>query len=272
MSTSPGGFSEQGKYFTVTTGTAECGPRDPEADWAVVYDTANWEEVFVYSADGFNSESIQIVESSSRAILQRGQPNSTAGGFQIVELPSWDLMKDFDGSAYPAASPTGEVVYWPIRDSGCGCTPDQLQVIDSDLNPARWRLAPEVDAPIEQAGTIVVTDPVTFSPDGTLIATITQDEDWIFNATDGSTFKRMPSNQPTLGHSWSYDSTKLLTTHEDVLLIWAVRDDPSLLGTISAATDTASLAFDLLTRGFTAGECLNHNIDPCPTLEEMRDS
>lgn len=266
MPTTPGGFSEQGKYFTATTGTAECGPANPGADWAVAYDTSSWEEVFVYSADGFTSESIQIFESASIGLLRRERP--TAPGFRIVEVPGWDLIEDFEGAGYATASPTGQVVFDPSPDSSCACTPSRLRVTDSDLNTVA-SLAPEI--PIdEQQGSVVVADPASFSPDGTLIATITQLEDWIFNATDGSIFKRIPSNQPTLGHSWSHDSTKLLTTHEDVLLLWAVREDPSLLGTISGATDTASLAFDLLTRGFTAGECLTYNIDPCPTLEEMR--
>lgn len=269
MSTVPGGFSEQGRYFTVTTGTTECGSAHPEADWAVAYDTSNWEEVFVYSADGFTSESIQIVESASRGLLKRGSPQSAEGGFQIVEVPGWDLIADFEGEGYAAASPTGEVVFDPYPDSGCACTPSRFQVIDSDLNPAAF-LAPQIQ-PNQAEGSIVVADPVSFSPDGSLIVTITENEDWIFNSTDGSTFKRIPSNQQTLGHSWSSDSTKLLTTHDDVLLLWAVHPDAGLLGRISASTGTASLAMELLTRGFTAVECQTHSIDPCPTLEEMRE-
>ena len=269
MSTAPGGFSEQGKYFTVTTGTADCGTSHPGADWAIAYDTSNWEEAFVYSADGFTSESIQIVESASRGLLRRGSPGRPEGGFQIVEVPGWDLVRDFEVGGFPAVSTTGQVVFDPNPDSECACTPGRLWVLDSDLNRAA-SLAPEIQ-PSEQPGSVVVADPVSFSPDGTLIVTITQDEDWIFNTTDGSTFKRIPSNQQTLGHSWSSDSNKLLTTHDDGLLLWAVRPDPGLLGRISAASDIASLAMELLTRGFTAGECLNHNIDPCPTLEEMRE-
>ncbi len=269
MSIAPGGFSEQGKYFTVTTGTAECGPAHPEADWAVAFDTSTWEEVFVHPADGFTSESIQIVESAARGLLRRGSPGHAEGGFQIFEVPGRDLVRDFEVGGFAAASPTGQVVFDPSPDSDCACTPSRFRLLDSDLNTTA-SLAPEIQQN-EAAGSIVVADPVSFSPDGTLIVTITQHEDWIFNAADGSTFKRIPSNQQTLGHSWSSDSTKLLTTHEDVLLLWAVRPDADLLGRISAATDTASLAMELLTRGFTAGECLNHNIDPCPTLEEMRE-
>jgi hypothetical protein len=269
MSTAPGGFSEQGRYFTVKTGTTECGSANPEADWAVAYDTSNWEEVFVYSADDFTSESIQIVESASRAILSRGNAQRAEGGFQIVEIPGWNLIADFERKGYAAASPSGAVVFDSNLDSGCACTPSKLQVIDSDLNTAGF-LAPEIQ-PNEEEGSILVSDPVSFSPDGSLIVTITQNQDWIFNASDGSTFKRIPSNQHTLGHSWSSDSTKLLTAHEDVLLLWAVRPDAGRLGRIGVSTDTTSLALELLTRGFTPGECQTHSIDPCPTLEEMRD-
>ncbi|HSJ35202.1 MAG TPA: hypothetical protein VLB85_09130 [Acidimicrobiia bacterium] len=269
MSTAPGGFSEQGKYFTVTTGSPECGSAHPEADWAVVYDTSNWEEVFAYAADGFTSESIQIVESASRAILQRGSPHRAEGGFQIVEVPGWDLIADFEGDGYAAAGPTGQVVFDPNPGSGCACTPSRFQVIDSDLNTAGF-LAPQVQ-PGQLEGSIVVAEPVSFSPDGSLIVTVTQNEDWIFNTTDGSTFKRIPSNQQTLSHSWSSDSAKLLTTHDDVLLLWAVHPDAGRLGRISASSDTAALAMELLTRGFTPFECQIHSIDPCPTLEEMRD-
>jgi hypothetical protein len=270
MSIAPGGFSEQGKYFTVTTGSTGCGSAHPEADWAVVFDTSNWAEVFAYSADGFTSESIQIVESASRAILRRGSPTQRAeGGFQIVEIPGWNSIADFERKGYAAASPTGMVVFDSNLNSGCACTPSRFQVIDSDLNTAGF-LAPQVQ-PSQPEGSIVVADPVSFSPDGSLIVTITEHEDWIFNATDGSTFKRIPSNQQTLGHSWSSDSAKLLTAHDDVLLLWAVHPDAGRLGRISAATDTAPLAMELLTRGFTPVECQIHSIDPCPTLDEMRD-
>jgi hypothetical protein len=267
MSTAPGGFSEQGEYFTATTGTVECGPTNPGADWAVAYNTSSWAEVFVYSAEGFTSESIQIVESASRGLLRRESP--TEPGFRVVEVPGWDLIEDFEGAGYATASPTGQVVFDPSPDSSCACTPSRLRVTDSDLNTLAT-LAPDIQMD-ERQGSIVVADPASFSPDGTLIATVTQLEDWIFDATDGSRFKRIPSNQPTLEHSWSSDSTKLLTTHEDALLLWAVRPDAGLLGRISGATDIASLAMELLTRGFTAGECETHDIDPCPTLEEMRE-
>ncbi len=37
------------------------------------------------------------------------------------------------------------------------------------------------------------------------------------------------------------------------------------------ADELMDLVTESLTRGFTAGECARYVIDPCPTLEEMRE-
>jgi hypothetical protein len=110
---------------------------------------------------------------------------------------------------------------------------------------------------------------VAFSPDGTLISVVTSEQDFIFDAADGSLVMRLGPKRKTLDYSWTADSSKILITHEIVILLWAVRPDARLSGDVAGTQDPMALALELLTRGFTPSECSLYNIDPCPTLAEM---
>jgi len=62
----------------------------------------------------------------------------------------------------------------------------------------------------------------------------------------------------------------LLTVHDESLIVWAVTLDAERIGEITIASDWAEYARDAVARGFTTAECSIYDIDPCPSLEDIK--
>ena len=69
----------------------------------------------------------------------------------------------------------------------------------------------------------------------------------------------LPDQLPA-GIGWK-DDTRVMVVTETGTLIEFTTDPDELMGLVASS----------LTRGFTAGECARYEIDPCPSLQEMRE-
>jgi hypothetical protein len=68
----------------------------------------------------------------------------------------------------------------------------------------------------------------------------------------------LPDQVPA-GIGWK-DDTRVMVVTEPGTLIEFTTDADELIGLVS----------DSLTRGFTDAECARYDIDPCPSLDDMR--
>jgi DNA-binding SARP family transcriptional activator/WD40 repeat protein/serine/threonine protein kinase len=108
---------------------------------------------------------------------------------------------------------------------------------------------------------IYMTD-VAVDPTGRFVATAGQDsESWVWDIETGEEVKRfvIPRSPSGLRNvEWVDESTLMLGTRYFSILVTV---DP---------VATIDLARQRITRSFTTEECVTYDIDPCPTLEEMR--
>lgn len=97
---------------------------------------------------------------------------------------------------------------------------------------------------------------------GDLMATAgTDDVVRVWDVETGGILFEVPVDLTPRNAEFLDESHILVTTVEGEVLVFTL--DPEEL---------KSIAYDRLTRGFTEEECVTYEIDPCPTLREMRDT
>jgi len=110
-----------------------------------------------------------------------------------------------------------------------------------------------------------------FSRNGTRIAVLLE-RSAVVMSSSGAYLTELQYEQDAYDLAWSADGSRLVTSHEEVLIVWAIDPDRDRTAEINRAYDWPSLALDLLGRSFTEAECRQYRIDPCPSLEDLRDS
>ena len=264
------GFSPDGRYFSMLSGTSGC-LESADGSWSTVYDTDTWtEQVRIRVSPVGESPAAQdlfagpgtfdgaLFSEDSRMVLVNGFRGFT----DLRTFPELDLIQRFGTNNPVAFDPGGErMVFVPVD-------PDRLEKLSDPLlvDPRSGvQLAVlRLDGQLPQS----VDDPMSFSADGEKIAIVTADYDYVFRSEFGERFLRLPDTGQTVQHSWTADGTRLLTVSvEGWLLLWDVADLPDVFqeGLMGLDLDgLVSFALDRLTRSFTIGECANHNIEPCP--------
>lgn len=273
-----GGFSADGRFFTFLSGNQGCvDPSSPaEADWVEVYRTSTWEPAFPPILEpGATLERLQIT--GRRALLsavnERGREVAV-----LLTFPGLEPVKTIETKA-PILSPSGRSIA-SMREQGTRSFENPqlfaqavLWRAESDYS-APTNLGPLFDMteghePVEGFSTGVTHTPLSFSPDGSLLAVAARGTDRIVDVRSGLVTLTLYGETDTFDASWSEDGTRLLTTHHNELLLWELTSDPSRWAETIATGDWVGFARKSLVRGFTTAECLNFLIDPCPTLEQM---
>ena len=258
-------YSPDGQFFALANGTPDCGSGgsgDPAASWVDVYDTETWQPFLRHSVEGARNEVMRFSADSSRVLVWYGL--GSVVGSEVLTFPDRELRADVGPQRFGTLSPSGFAVAYDV-DSGGGNWPVQLRLLDvasGTVIPVDLGGVPEVDSSEEDA--------LLFSPDGSLLAVVGDGRDAIVDPSDGSLELRLYGTGPTYESWWSADGTELLTSHDDEILLWAIVQDPGRIREALESGDWVGFAQDQLVRGFTPGECLGYDIDPCPSLEEMR--
>ena len=267
-----GGFSADGDWFSVLDGSADCvASRDD--NWATVYDTSTWQEVLRHVEPGARSERMLIAADTALIAFLSDQGVQSA---RLVTFPALEPLVEF-GARWPSVSPDGRTVVHTGRN------PTWPQTSPFPSVALVRRSVPGFDVPLRIAHRFAAvrgeetTDglqldraisPFAFSRDGSLLAIASEESDVVLNLRDGAVVLRLYETGDTFDISWSEDGTRLLTSHEDELLLWSSEPIP-IPNDVRASRDWMGYATELLVRGFTVAECFEFDIEPCPTLEEM---
>ncbi|MFQ5968819.1 MAG: WD40 repeat domain-containing protein, partial [Acidimicrobiia bacterium] len=196
------GFSRDGQWFAVFTGTGGCFD-DPDADWVTVYDTSTWEEAYRLQIDGAFGEEAVFSEDSSRVLLYGGGRPT-----ELRSFPEMELINRLDESAMAALSPDGQKV---VQSFSIVVVSRPL-IVDAETG--------ERIGFLESVDDFLSLDPLSFSPDGTKIAATTHGADFVFDAEDGRMLAKLGERGFTFSHSFTEDGSMLLTATETALLLW----------------------------------------------------
>lgn len=304
------GFSPDGRFLSVVGGEHPClygtgagtGGLDEAAmvaenSRAYIYDARSWQLERAYEAPLPENPEFSAVNSSIYEFLSftrardlalassNSAKNTQTGRSFLVNYPNLEIIEDLGLGQNMEISPSGRhVIFHHLEDGVFNPTEDPVDIRildiagDYPLPIHGARLVGYVtigserflDDPTRPVALDVPIDLFAFSPDSALVSVIGHGRDLVARV-DGSTAMRGYDDGVTWDHAWSEESTLLLTAHSGELRLWAVSETerPFPPGTQDDAV--ATLAAQLLTRGFTQVECDAYAIaDPCPTLEEMR--
>ena len=251
-----GGFSPDGAFFSVPL--RACGESDSAR--AVVYDRATWKTDFVYTLEGAEIEKIAFSADSARMLQYGWDGERNWGTAEVVSYPDrTPVFVSEEPVLFVALSPRGDKLVYDANST-------QVRLVDLDSGEIEGYFAVDLLSEVPRC-----CDPIRFSPDGRWVSVILDDRtDVVLDVDEGGIEFWLYEHGDTVDHSWSGDSNLLLTTHADSLILWAIRLSPERISEVFGTHDPVGLAFDLLTRGFSAGDCHSHSLSECPTLDEMR--
>ena len=280
------GFSPDGRLLSVFGGDEEClrpdrtecadiptcEPRIAAANRAYIYDTRTW-DLETYQVPGA-LESLTFSTRAETALAYEKPWTSTFGTIQVVSYPEFEPVAPAFEAVVSVLAPSGRTVAHTITRAGSieGFDFYQVHIVDL-LSEAAFTLPAEMRAVllrVDDDDPSERTTPFAFSPDSSRLSVIGHGQDSVWNVEDSSLVLGAYDDLPTYDHSWSSDGSLLLTVKDGQMLLWAVDPDQSRLTRAIQSGDWAAFAVDTLTRSFTGTECHTHHIDPCPSLEEIR--
>ena len=236
----------------------------------VVWDTESGEVVSFIDVDqdlldaglwdaGFSPDSERLIVSRSEG---RDSPTPKSW-IDVYSTETWELLQEveIDTETFPwisiaGWSPDGSTLF--ARGGGGWLGGDQpLLWLDGETFEKLGSGVKSHDA---------ATEDDALSPDGTRLATAsTSGEIRIWNLADRTLVHEIQlgdilQNQQPAGITWTDDARIMVVTQQGMLVEFTT-DTDELIGLVA----------DSLTRGFTDDECARYEIDPCPTIEEMRE-
>lgn len=245
----------------------------------------------IFSADGSTvvgatpTGVVVIWDVATGSVIRHTEPNlDTPGpswamaispdGSTLINGPSQDVLEEFFASGTPLAVPVMDIATWT-----------EIATIYMDVEPEELRFDPASGLVfgVDVNSNLLLIDPATWdvttlegsqagilwdfavSPDGSLIATVGADEFvQVWSVADKSIVAEIGIagniGEGLRGVRFENDTT-LLVGPETGAQILRFTLDPDLL---------TQLTLDRVNRGFTSEECATFDIDPCPTLEEMK--
>lgn len=209
------GFSPDGRWFAVSTGTELCGD-EPGQDWIEIFDTRTWTLFQELRLPGGVNESAYFSADSSRVLLHA----RSASVSEVRTFPGLKLIRSFPASAVGAISPDGQrVVLWVETD-------------EVDLRPSLFDVeSGHLISFLDGVGDFPSDLPYTFSPDGELLAVTTRGPDYVFDGDRGRLVSVLPETSFTYSNSFSADGRRLLTTTDGGLLLWDIAGGLEQAGT-----------------------------------------
>ncbi len=269
------GFSMDGRWFSISTGSAQCDDDElPDEDWAVWYDSESWVPAGELREPGGLDERVELAaDGKPRVVWYRDEsnPGVADGRIRVVNQKSdttigtvggyWPEL-DRSGATllYNASGRSGRVSFWG-RDA-------DLRRLDlNDMQEARIPFLNEAEVDRKIAfGNITA---YRVSPDESMFAVLFERSAVVMSEA-GVTSQEFRFGQDAYDLSWSANGSRLVTAHEDRLIVWVIDPDRDRTALINRADDWAVLALELLDRSFTDAECLQFGIVPCPSLDDLR--
>jgi WD40 repeat protein len=271
------GFSADGEYFSISTGSERCGAESPDEDWAMWYDSESWEVVDQLQVFRGVNERVLLPHGGEALLVTFNDPED-GDSIELRSVASGELVGRFEGG-YPALSPVGDLFFYDEDQYGVGGSYD-IGFYGRSLDLARVDLVTldrsALELPRNQAsrdnevalGNISL---YRFAADGTKVAVLL-DRSAVVMTSGAAHLTELRFEQDAYDLAWSADGSRLVTSHEEVLIVWAIEPDRDRTAEINRADDWPSLALELLGRSFTEAECGKYRIDPCPSLEDLERS
>jgi WD40 repeat protein len=204
----------------------------------------------------FDASSLELLEDLRIPMEERGGIEEFGGDWVAVSSGGLALASN----QLRIVSMAGQETIATIPGGVTALSPDETRLAVGDGRGGYTLFDTDTWEPVAEgrAGDARIRG-IAFSPSGDQL--MTSGTDGIVRIWDveaGLEVQRVPLTFPNDGH-W-IDEERLLISFEDKFTVVSLD--------LAEVTD---LAFDRLTRGFTADECAAYRIDPCPTLEELQD-
>lgn len=214
------GFSPDGRWFLVTTGTDGCG-FDPEADWVSVYETATWEERYRLQIDGGVFERATFNDSLDQILV-----TAHNGPVELWSFPELELLRSFGEANAASLSPDGTrvVLTRPNDEPGVDFRP---RVVDTNTGQQLFFL--------DAVDHLNFHDEFMFSRDGSMVVVTTRGRDYVFDTREGRLLTDLGEQGETFSASFTADGNLLLTAMAGRALIWD----------LGGRTDQAGVAIEL---------------------------
>jgi WD40 repeat protein/regulator of protease activity HflC (stomatin/prohibitin superfamily) len=209
------GFSPDGRWYSVWTGTEACAGLADE-DWIAVYDTTTWEERHRLSVEGGAAERALFSGDSSRVLIVACGSCGPTPATELRSFPDFSLINRLDDSTWAALSPDGRLVVQRLDTGASAADPPLL--VDGETGERINFLDAAGDA-------LTGYVPFLFSPDGSKVAVKTRGMDYVFETTRGRLIAGLADGGETLEHSFTADGSKLLTVTPADVLLWDLTDE-----------------------------------------------
>ena len=214
------GFTRDGKWLAVGTGTEDCF-EDPDATWNTLFDTTTWQEGPRLQIEGFVAEGVSFTANGSRVLVHDFVTNNA----ELRSFPEFELINQLPrGRGTQLLTPNG-----------------RRAVLDAPETDRRWLLVtPDTGTRI---GYLDVADFVTgdrfqASPDGSMIGVITRTHDYVFSAENGELLVDLGNTGITNTLGFTADGSQLVTANSSGARIWDLAGRKSASGialTVSGA-------------------------------------
>ncbi len=216
------GFSPDGQWFAVFTGTEDCFI-DPSADWIAVFDTATWEEEVRVQLEGVSFETLSFSGDSSRVLVNNPQGTRVDGGMtELRSFPDLELINLLPDSRAAGLSPDGQLAALVVDTFGGGV--DFRPLLVHAETGDRIAYLDAVDAfPGGEA--------ILFSPDQSMISVTTRADDYVFETTTGKQLVHLGNHGETLAQSFTDNGSMLLTSTDFNLQLWNITEPEGESGT-----------------------------------------
>lgn len=214
------GFTGDGRWLVIFTGTETCGALHGEDDWATVYDTSTWVESMRLSVEDGAYERVTFSDGGDRVLI-----SAWNGPTELRTFPDLELITEFGASSLASLSPDGERVVRVAPTGGTGFSGSDRRPLVYDASTGRQLFY------LDAVDNFWSGDGIVFSPDGSKVVITTRGHDYVFSLADGRLLTDLGETGQTNSAWFTADGQRLVTAMDGPILLWDLPEGGGPVGT-----------------------------------------